>query len=109
MTAGIFAGLLIATIFALTTFRYALENKTLEIFFLGIKMRSVPYENITEFRQGWRITTGQQYLCGKLSMYWKKNIAITIFVKKGFNLVITPENPTEFIEILKKKCNKKAD
>jgi hypothetical protein len=109
MTAGIFAGLLIATIFALTTFRYTVEDTRLEIFFLGIKMRSIPYEDITDFRQGWGIAAGQQYLCGRLSMYWKKEIAVTIFVKKGFNLVITPENPGDFLDKLRAKCGKDKD
>jgi hypothetical protein len=66
-------------------------------------MRNLEYKQITDCKKGWKIVMGQQFLCGKISMYTKRDKAITITVKKGLDLVITPDNPDDFIKNLKHK------
>lgn len=108
MQFGAFVGLAVALIYMLTTFKYDLLKETLDISFLGvIKMRSIPYGDITVVSRGWKMARINQYLAGRFSMLWNEDVAVTITLKTGMikNVVISPDDPVAFIEQLNKKIS----
>lgn len=102
---GAVVGLAVALIFSLTTFRYDLRKDTLDVSFLGVRMRSIPYEEITGITKGWKMVRVNQYLSGKFSILWNDDVALTVTLKSGVvrNVVLSPDDPEGFMDRLREK------
>lgn len=108
MELGAFVGLAIALFFSLTTFRYEFRKDTLDINFLGVRMRSLEYSQIAGVSRGWKMARINQYLSGRFSMLWNEEVALTITLKSGAirNVVITPDDPVGFLERLSERITR---